>query len=105
MYYYTISIDQEGIDEEVEALIGRVNAPFKKRKPFSIVTTEEQMCETMAAKVARFHLVVTPDFVVKSERQAWAFCQNMRAAAEEVQAMNDANYVITPPPSKRMGGR
>ena len=103
MYYYTVSIDENEMVALLDDLRERINAFSKRRRPFSVVVTQEQLDENMAAQVARFHLVVTPDFVVKNERQALQFCEHMKEAAEEIQAMNEANYVVVPPPSRHGG--
>ena len=102
MYYYTISIDSAEMEEILRDLDERINAFSKRRKPFSVLVTEEEMGETMGGKMSRFNLVVSPNFEVKSERQALKFCQNLRAATDELQKMNDANYVVVPP-AKRGG--
>ena len=107
MYYYTISVDEEELKAAIDDLKERVNAPFnhgiKPIKPFSIVVTQEEIpCETMKGSFIRFHLVVTPEFRAKNEKQAWKFCQMMTDAAIEVKKMNDNNWMLMPAPAKGM---
>lgn len=109
MYYYTISIDEQGLKDTIDDLTARINEPFDKGlkpvRPFQILTTEESMdAPTMGGRFVRFHLVVVPGFVAKNEKQAWKFCDMMRTAALEVKKMNNENYVVVQPPRHMPGG-
>lgn len=109
MWCYTLSLDAESLKEAVEDLTNKANTAFKKTKPFRIIVEEEPMKETlgesMGGSFVRFSLAVTPNFTVKNERQAMRFCQLMKEAAEEVEKMNAANYVLVPPADRRGGPR
>ena len=103
-WYYTVTIDENDLKAAIEDLTTRINSKFKRVKPFRIVCETEPMDEeTMKGEFIRFRLVVTPDFSVKNEAQAWKFCQTMREAADEVQEMNNQNYVLAPPPPRKPG--
>ena len=106
MWYHSIVIDEQGLLETIEDLTTRINSFSRKRNPFRVVVQQEQLNEeAINFPVVRFYLVLTPDFAVKNERQAWQFCQKMQEAAQEIADMNDWNYCVAPEPNKRpMGG-
>lgn len=97
MYYLTTTIDEYGMADIVNEVSNRINGgAMRKRQPFGIVRTEEPLnAETMpGVMVSTFYLVLTGEANVKNEKQAAEFMAAMTAAAEEIERMNEANYVI-----------
>jgi hypothetical protein len=107
--YWTTSIDEEKLLSIIDELTQKANACVKKKNPFSketpqpfrVIFLPEQLDEEASDEAIRFYLVVTPDFSVSNEDQAWNLCQSMKAAAEAVEKANEANYVLLTPPRKQ----
>lgn len=104
-WFESISIDEECFLKVIDEKTAQINAFSKRHKPFRIVYESIRLSETMDAEFVKFSLAVTSDFEVKNERQALRFCQEMKAAAEEIEAMNRSRYIVHRPPRQNGGPR
>jgi len=101
--YWTWSVTQDTLNEDIERLTNELNSFSRKYNPFRIVMEQEQIDPEMDAYVLRFSLAVTSDFEVK-ERHAYDFVNRLKGAAIEVEKMNESNYTLVRPPRKQGPG-
>ena len=95
MYYYTTTIDEQGMADVLLAMRSHVNGLVRKHNPFEIVTTTEPLDAHMASvTVTRFHLSVVGDVEFKNDAQVVEFHAAIVEALEEVRQLNEANYVV-----------